>query len=503
MFLRALTSGYALAACAAAFTFGVVPLALTYIGRDEFGLWTLAYQFGIALAALDLGMSAAATRFLIDHARHDEEAQAAAVLRALRRVMVAMSVVSALAGAVIACMPPQWFGVTDQLAHPFRLIALATGIGAGLGLPFKGGLALLVARHRYDVFNCIGIAMLGVAFLAIWACFRAGFGVYTVLVFPASTIANNIACEVACRALALSPGRAPTPTSPPRRFGELAVFGVKGFAAQCLPQFAILLQTALVSSSIGLGVAADWGLLTRLSLFGAATLGRAVDYAYPAISDMIARDEMERLRSRVAPFVAILISLSLICGLAVAAINRDFVPLWSGAHVTRLGWADWLLAPLLVLLVWNRLTFTFLHAAKRVGRLVPIQCAEIGTFVVLFFALRPLGLAGALLAVVMSQALITAPYGIAQLRPITGVLAHPANDRRKITPIWPWPLIIAFAALASTIEGTRWITLTAKLALFAMTGGAIWVFAHRRALWDHLLSGADRARRMETGAPTQ
>ena len=91
-FLRALTSGYLLAVCSAAFTFGIVPLVLRHVGRDEFGLWTLAYQFGIALAALDLGISAAASRFLIDRARADDPDEAASLLVALRRIMVAMAV---------------------------------------------------------------------------------------------------------------------------------------------------------------------------------------------------------------------------------------------------------------------------------------------------------------------------------------------------------------------------------------------------------------------------
>src|SRR5262245_768921 len=64
---RSLTSGYLAMGSNVIFTLASVPLALHFLSQDEFGLWALAAQVAGYLVLIDLGITGAVGRILIDH----------------------------------------------------------------------------------------------------------------------------------------------------------------------------------------------------------------------------------------------------------------------------------------------------------------------------------------------------------------------------------------------------------------------------------------------------
>ena len=66
-FIRSLGVGYISIAVNIAYTAASVPLALHYLGKEQFGLWALAQQIMGYLILLDLGVSSAVARFVADY----------------------------------------------------------------------------------------------------------------------------------------------------------------------------------------------------------------------------------------------------------------------------------------------------------------------------------------------------------------------------------------------------------------------------------------------------
>src|ERR1051326_5528492 len=64
---RSLASGYLAIGSNVVYTLASVPLALHYLSKDEFGLWALALQVAGYLLLIDLGITSAVSRILIDH----------------------------------------------------------------------------------------------------------------------------------------------------------------------------------------------------------------------------------------------------------------------------------------------------------------------------------------------------------------------------------------------------------------------------------------------------
>jgi hypothetical protein len=67
-FAHSLVSGYALLVVNVLYTLASVPLALHYLSKEEFGLWAVVSQIcNFNMLVVDLGMSGAVARILIDH----------------------------------------------------------------------------------------------------------------------------------------------------------------------------------------------------------------------------------------------------------------------------------------------------------------------------------------------------------------------------------------------------------------------------------------------------
>jgi O-antigen/teichoic acid export membrane protein len=73
--LHSVASGYVVLAGSAVYALATVPLALHYLSKERFALWALLAAIGGYLSLIDLGMSGAVARLLIDH--KDERATGA------------------------------------------------------------------------------------------------------------------------------------------------------------------------------------------------------------------------------------------------------------------------------------------------------------------------------------------------------------------------------------------------------------------------------------------
>ena len=65
-FISGLASGYASIVCNIVYTAASVPLALHYLTKEEFGLWTLAQQISGYCRMMDLGVSFSLNRLIAD-----------------------------------------------------------------------------------------------------------------------------------------------------------------------------------------------------------------------------------------------------------------------------------------------------------------------------------------------------------------------------------------------------------------------------------------------------
>ena len=108
-FLRGLGAGYVAIAVNIAYTAASVPLALHYLGKEQFGLWALAQQIAGYLMLLDLGVSSAVSRFIADRKDEVNSGSYGSLLLTGAIVFASQGFLIALVGAVFSFFAPSLF----------------------------------------------------------------------------------------------------------------------------------------------------------------------------------------------------------------------------------------------------------------------------------------------------------------------------------------------------------------------------------------------------------
>jgi O-antigen/teichoic acid export membrane protein len=115
-FIRGLGAGYLATIINIAFTAASVPLALHYLGKEQFGLWALAQQITGYLILLDLGVSSAVSRFIADCKDDVNSGGYGSLLLTGAIVFAIQGVLIAIVGVAFSFCAPALFAVPDHLA---------------------------------------------------------------------------------------------------------------------------------------------------------------------------------------------------------------------------------------------------------------------------------------------------------------------------------------------------------------------------------------------------
>jgi O-antigen/teichoic acid export membrane protein len=123
LFISGLTTGYLAIAVNIAYTAASVPLALHYLGKEQFGLWALAQQILGYLMLLDLGVSSAISRFIANHKDDVNGGSYASLLLTGALVFAIQGLLIASAGLAFSFFAPVLFAVPDHLAGDFTNVS--------------------------------------------------------------------------------------------------------------------------------------------------------------------------------------------------------------------------------------------------------------------------------------------------------------------------------------------------------------------------------------------
>ena len=131
-FFRGLGAGYFAIAVNIAYTAASIPLALHYLGKEQFGLWALAQQIAGYLMLLDLGVSSAVSRFIADCKDDVNGGGYGSLLLAGAIVFAIQGVLIAIVGVAFSFFAPALFAVPDHLASDFTNVLIIITSLAGL-----------------------------------------------------------------------------------------------------------------------------------------------------------------------------------------------------------------------------------------------------------------------------------------------------------------------------------------------------------------------------------
>src|SRR4051794_24149339 len=176
---RSVILDYTTAAAAMISGLIVTPVLLHQLGKDAFGIWSLASVIVVYLGALDLGFSRATTKLVAEDAGRREEVVVSTVNTSFF-VLCAFGAVALLIALGIAIVSPQLFSVPAGLEMESRFVFGALGLAVTIALPGGAVAGALVGYKRYDLFAATTLAFTVATALTTVGFAVAGFGIIAI-----------------------------------------------------------------------------------------------------------------------------------------------------------------------------------------------------------------------------------------------------------------------------------------------------------------------------------
>jgi len=353
-FAQGLGSSWLASAATVAYSLLSVPIALRYLSVEEFGLFVLLVQIAAYFTLIEIGMSAATARILIDHKDHrNGEAYGSFILTGLL-----VFGIQGLTVLTIGILAAPWIitlvGVPGALADVATLLLRWLALTLALSLAFRVYGSVLYANKRLDLIHgFMGANMLfGLVLLA--AILHAGGGLEGLRwLFLAQATVAILLPILACHKLGLLPKRGHWGRPSMGRFRELFGFGKDIFLVNVGNQVLEASQLIIVTRTMGLTAAAIWSVSTKLFTLVYQLVTKIEGTAIVFFSEMMVRGEKDKLAARFRQIYQLTASVAVVALATIVAINAPFVSVWASPS---LAWPIPLSALFAVAVALNALT---------------------------------------------------------------------------------------------------------------------------------------------------
>jgi len=336
-FAHSLVSGYVLLGANMLYTLASIPLALHYLSKDQFGLWTTTATIGGFVAMVDFGLSASASRVLIDYKDRRTSGEYGSVVQTGALVGFTQGSLVMLVGVIVSLFIGPALKVEASLQRDFTWLLIGQCVIIGIGFYARILSHILTAHQRYDVANYTSAILLATSFGVMWFCFGRGIGVFSVIWAQASGILVGVAVNFwACARLKFLPARGTWGRPSWRAFRELFAFGRDFFLFAIGSQLVNASQTLLLTRFFGLETAAVWSICTRVYLLLSQLISRIFDYSSAAFAEMMVLGETPLLQRRFREVVILSSSLSAAAAVMLALCNSSFVSVWTSGRINSL-----------------------------------------------------------------------------------------------------------------------------------------------------------------------
>lgn len=336
-FAHSLVSGYVLLGANMIYTFASVPLALKYLSNAEFALWGLATQIAGYVAMVDFGLSASASRVLIDFKDQRASGEYGSIVKTGTLVGVTQGTLVILVGVMVSLFIAPLIVKEENLRHDFKWLMIGQCVLVGVGFYTRILNHMLTAHQRFDVSNYTSAGLFVMSYAVMWWCFEQGCGVFSTLWGLAS--GTFIAVGVnwwACAKLKFFPDHGQWGSTSWKAFKELFNYARDFFLFAIGSQLINASQLILLTMLIGLEATAAWSICIRPFLVLSQVVYRIFDYSSAALAEMMVRGERLLLQKRFREIVMFSTSLSVAAAVMLALCNSAFIGLWTSGRINSI-----------------------------------------------------------------------------------------------------------------------------------------------------------------------
>jgi O-antigen/teichoic acid export membrane protein len=449
-FTRGFFTGYLALGANLLFTLASVPLALRYLGKEEFAIWALVTQISGYIGLIDFGLGASASRLLADHKDAKDGGGYGSVLKTAHWLFFAQGLAMTLAGYWLGSPLQRWMEVPAALQKEFT--TLLAGLAAVMGLTcWTKILAVPFWCHqRYEIINYGNVLHFLVRFGVQALGFALGWGIFSLLAgFAAGYAIATIVHVAAVARFHLFPKKGAWGRIDRKILAELLHYGRDVFMMLLGSQLLSASQLIIVGRTMGLEAAATWSVCTRAFSLLSLMVEKIYEYASGAMAEMMVQQQAELLARRFRDVVALTAAGAALMATLGAATNDAFVAWWTSG---KFSWSlpnDILMGFYLFFYTVTRCHTNFVGLTKKIAAMRYIYLLEGASFVALAWWAAPhFGFTGVIIAGLLAMLAWSGIYGVLRS-------AHYFRLSPGEVSAWAGPALLV-AALIAPLGGAAW-----------------------------------------------
>ncbi len=381
-FSRGLGSSWLATAAAVAYSLLSVPIALRYLSVEEFGLFVLLLQVAGYFTLIEIGMSAATARVLVDHKDDPNGGNYGSVILTGFCVFAVQGLIILVTGFSAAPWIIELVGVPEKLAETATILLRWLAGASAFAMTFKIYGSVLYANKRLDLIHVIigGNVLLGLALLAV--LLASGGGLLSLIwLFCAQAVVSVVLPIIGCHQSSLLPKSGSWGKPSMARFWELFGFGRDIFFINVGNQVLEASQLIIITRTMGLTAAAVWSVSTKLFGLVYQLVTKIQGTALVFFAEMMVRGERERLQIRFRQVYQLTAGVGVVSLAVAVAINQSFVSAWAKPTLAWSLWSSVLLGAFVLLNALTRCNGDLIIHTKRIAALRYVYFAEASAFV--------------------------------------------------------------------------------------------------------------------------
>ncbi len=447
-----------------------VPLALRYLGNEEFGLWSFASQAVGYLMLIDLGVSGSISRLMVEPLNSGNQEEIDRWFSLTLKVLLVQAALLLAVGLPTVGFIVHWFDIPVALQKDAaRLLTLLILINA-VGHPFRICAGILFAQNRAYAVNigqivCTWINLAAFA-IFLWLGFRS-------VSYALANAAGTALQAILAIALLLRG---------PHRFhlAKVKLFSVESrelfrfssglFFVGVAVQIVMVSQSLILTKFAGLAAVASFTVSTRAGMLLMQLLWRPIDSFAPRWQELYVKGEHARLAQEFVSLARLTLGITGTTIVFLLAFNELFVRWWAKPELYLGSTFDLLLGAYLLVNTINHCLALPFVLAKQTGRLAAIAGLEaVINLTATVWAVRHYGPVGLLAASIATTA-ITSLFWVARFGPhhLQLTFRQVAAGCRPMTPVLATLAAAGTLVLSLSPEWGRWSNLACCGAAFGL-----------------------------------
>jgi O-antigen/teichoic acid export membrane protein len=367
-FSRNLTASYLLLVVNAVCSLISIRVALHWLPTAEFGLWAVLIQLIGYISLVDLGMTSAVARLLVDQKDQRQVDGYGSLIKTAFLVSLAQGIIIFLIIQTFTPLLASIMKIQAGYEHTFINLMRWQGLISGLAFTLRPLAQILYAHQRADLTAFNDMASLICQMVTLWIFLALGKGIYSFIYAGAAYgFIGPTVLFWHCHRLRFFPEKDQRGHASWQIFQEMFAYGKDVFLMGLGYQLTMASQTIIVSRTLGLDVAAAWAIGTKMFNMTIPLMCRPFGASLPGLYEMLSRNETGRLRHRFKDMVVLTASLGAFLGVAYALCNSLFIHVWFGEKIAWSPMNDVLLGGWVFLISLTTTHANFVTVTKQIG----------------------------------------------------------------------------------------------------------------------------------------